>query len=241
MEDPYKTFPAALTAAREAAGLTQKELGDRISKSQQAVAKWENGESNPTRRSMGRLVEVLPELAKLGLPTLNPTKYVFAPTAPSATAAPDKPGRIKVPDVRIEEEVWDALPRDLQRNTQRTREVDYESPKAVIEICSFPNHPVGSMLPHRLWRLSTLRLKNNDNRGYYLLMVRKFGDTSSLDYHRQRFIARLTAEASLHGITLLTADHPDNAAEIIHAIESDAGAQDFTTDELFYEDQDPHE
>lgn len=235
MEDPYKKLPAALTAAREAAGLTQKELGDRIGKTQQAVAKWENGESNPTRRSMGRLLEVLPDLVQLGLPSLEPAKREFAMDR-------DRPMPARVPtNTRIEEEVWDALPRDLQRNTQRTHEVDYESPKAVIEICLFPNHPGASMLPHRLWRLSTIRLKNNDSRGYYLLMVRRPGDTASLDYQRQRAIARLTTEASLHGITVLTADHPNNAAEIIHAIESDAGAQDFTTDELFYEDQDPHE
>jgi len=235
VDDLYKKFPAALTAAREAAGLTQKELGDRIAKSQQAVAKWENGESNPTRRSMSRLIEVLPQLGKLGLPTLTPTKLAFTPTAPDETAP------IKGPIVNIEEDVWNALPRDLQRNIQRFRGVNYKLPKAVIEICLFPDHPIGSKLHHRLWRLSTLRLKNNDDSVYYLLMVRKFGDTSSLDYHRQRFIARLTAEANLHGITVLTADHPDNAAEIIHAIEVYTGTLDLTPDELFYEDQDPQE
>lgn len=246
MDDQYKDFPAALTAAREAAGLTQKELGDKIGKSQQAVAKWENGESNPTRRSMGQLISVLPSLAKLELPALPP-KLQVVQTATGAgktltgAAAIDGLRQAGAPDSHLEATIRKMLPPELQQYLRWNREIDYESEKAVVEICSLFLRMHPAAFAHRLWRLSTLRLKNNDRRGYYLLLVRTDGSGSGLTYHQQRDIARYTAEANIHGITLLTADSPLNAAEILHAIESDAGGPDSTTDNNFYEDQEPHE
>lgn len=44
---------------REAAGLTQRELGERIGVSGPAVAMWETGENRPTLTNLEKLSDVL--------------------------------------------------------------------------------------------------------------------------------------------------------------------------------------
>ena|GEM_PF-3989256 len=243
MDDQYKQFPAALTAAREAAGLTQKELADRVGKTQQAVAKWENGESNPTRRSMGKLIAVLPELEKLGLPTLREQKdRVGEIYGNDLVSEPDTKPYGPLPRAfysMLLRSLEDQLPEDLQQYLSKSRaDFDYQSPNAVIEISA----PVGTLHPfaltQRLWRLSTARIKNNDKRGYYLLLL---NSETKNDYRQQMVVARYISEANMHGITLLVVNDAKQAVEMIKAIESGVVQEELTTFENFYEDGDPHE
>lgn len=44
---------------REAAGLTQRELGERVGVSGPAVAMWETGENRPTLTNLEKLSDVL--------------------------------------------------------------------------------------------------------------------------------------------------------------------------------------
>ena len=44
---------------REAAGMTQRELGERIGVSGPAVAMWETGENRPTLTNLEKLADVL--------------------------------------------------------------------------------------------------------------------------------------------------------------------------------------
>lgn len=44
---------------REAAGLTQRELGERVGVSGPAVAMWETGENRPTLTNLEKLADVL--------------------------------------------------------------------------------------------------------------------------------------------------------------------------------------
>jgi transcriptional regulator with XRE-family HTH domain len=49
----------AIQVFRENAGLTQDELGERIGVSQQTIAKWEGGKSNPRPKALERLIKEL--------------------------------------------------------------------------------------------------------------------------------------------------------------------------------------
>lgn len=49
----------AIQSFREKAGLTQGELGDLIEVSQQTIAKWEGGKSNPRPKALERLIDAL--------------------------------------------------------------------------------------------------------------------------------------------------------------------------------------
>jgi transcriptional regulator with XRE-family HTH domain len=49
----------AIQVSRENAGLTQDELGSRIGVSQQTIAKWEGGKSNPRPKALDRLINEL--------------------------------------------------------------------------------------------------------------------------------------------------------------------------------------
>lgn len=256
MDDLYKKFPAALTAAREAAGLTQKELGDRVGKTQQAVAKWENGESRPTRRSMGQLIAVLPSLANLGLPALSSVAVqnqdthsqraddgisINRPRALPPRAALARVGR-PLPQPRsmqVMKDIYEALPPELQGNFKQSQGIDYESSKAAVEI-SVPasSHMRPLILESQLWRLTTALRQHNDARWYYLLLVPAEETQEARDLNFQRMIARYTSEAAVHGIVFLVADNAAHAAQIITEIEN--GNPDSTTDELFYDDEEPH-
>ena len=48
-----------LRQLREAAGLTQRELGNRIGVSGQAVAQWETGGKRPSEENLTKLADVL--------------------------------------------------------------------------------------------------------------------------------------------------------------------------------------
>lgn len=245
VDDQYKKFPAALTTARETAGLTQKELGDRIGKTQQAVAKWENGESNPTRRSMGKLISVLPALKELGLPALYLTDHIRPNDANRGPQTPPNLIEMSASAHRAQVEsqfmmdIILGVPNELQANFRRTREVDYESSKAVIQIYVLQTHSHPFALPYRLWRLSTLRLKQNDGRAYYFLIVRAPDQGAGGDYRHQMHLTQQAVEASLHGINLLVADSAAHASEIITSIEMDDPEP--TTDKNFYNDEEPHD
>ena len=46
MNDPMETFSRQLRRIRQEAGLTQRELGDRLAYSPKAISKWESGVSH---------------------------------------------------------------------------------------------------------------------------------------------------------------------------------------------------
>lgn len=48
-----------LKQLREAAGMTQRELGDRVGVSPQAVAQWETGVKRPSVANLTKLADVL--------------------------------------------------------------------------------------------------------------------------------------------------------------------------------------
>lgn len=235
MDSKQKAFAAALTAAREAAGLTQLELGEKVGRTQQAVAKWENGESMPTRRSMGQLINVLPELEKLGVPFTPVESYH---TTLARIHAAQEPTRVHVREgispytrtgdildrrqfrqeymSQVEKEFIDSLPETLRPNFDTRRRIDYESDKIVVELYQTMHAatPTGMIL--RLWALSTERLRRADSREYYLVVMLP-GSEETVRFQRQS--GRLYAEAYIHGIIILTAQSPQEAAEIIAAIE----------------------
>lgn len=58
-EDAKSEFAIVLSRARDRAGVTQKELADRLGVSQAYIAKLEGGEANPTLGVVGSLMAVL--------------------------------------------------------------------------------------------------------------------------------------------------------------------------------------
>ena len=59
--------PAFITAMREAAGMTQEELGARIGRHKLSVARWEWGALRPDAEAMKRLRELFRELKGRGV------------------------------------------------------------------------------------------------------------------------------------------------------------------------------
>jgi DNA-binding XRE family transcriptional regulator len=59
--------PAFITALREAAGMTQEELGRRIGRHKLSVARWEWGTLHPDAKSVARLRELFKELKASGV------------------------------------------------------------------------------------------------------------------------------------------------------------------------------
>jgi transcriptional regulator with XRE-family HTH domain len=67
------TFGEVLRRARLAAGLTQRQLAERVGLSRAAVWRLEAGRSRPTRdTTIGQLSNVLPELGRVDHATLDP-------------------------------------------------------------------------------------------------------------------------------------------------------------------------
>lgn len=50
-------FKERLKELRNQAGLTQKEIANKFNTSQQSYAKWENGKTNPSQKSLEKLAE----------------------------------------------------------------------------------------------------------------------------------------------------------------------------------------
>lgn len=231
MTERYREFPAALAAAREAAGLTQEELARRVGRTQQAVAKWESGESMPTRRSVTTLVQVLPELARLGMPMLDSTVQARDERVHQGGYSRFEPQTVRsTHDVRlsrgaeIEREIFRQLPDELKEYEARTRlnRFDYESPNAVVEILACPSTFVPYIVvAGRLWKLSAERLKRDDYRVYCLLLV---ADESDADVRSSveltPLLRRLQEEAELHGIMLIYANGPSGGVQAILDLEN---------------------
>ncbi len=58
-EDAKSEFAIALCRARDRAGITQKELADRLGVSQAYIAKLSAGDANPTLGAVGRMLAAL--------------------------------------------------------------------------------------------------------------------------------------------------------------------------------------
>lgn len=56
-ETDIEDFVKAFTEARQASGITQKELSDRTGIAQGDISKLENGNANPSLRTLRRLAE----------------------------------------------------------------------------------------------------------------------------------------------------------------------------------------
>jgi transcriptional regulator with XRE-family HTH domain len=250
VDDQYKKLPAALTAAREAAGLTQKELADKIGKTQQAVAKWENGESNPTRRSMGQLIGVLPDLARLGLPALaehirpnylgmSPIDNLRRVTVQENRQLYGDPER-DIPYLsKMEADFFDSLPPQFAQYRTAQSAFDYESPNLVLDLYAPLNMPgTGrvSLIASKLWQLSSAKIRNNDGRIYCLCLIIPSEDRNS--YLMQRIVSRHITDAELHNVTLVVAHTPQEAAELTASIETQPTIQPYKN---IYDDEDPHE
>ncbi len=84
----------AIRAARQAACLTQKQLGMRLELKGRAVYRWERGESAPTRRHRRTLIAALngldPKLTAELVAAFAPSKHGTA-TAPAAPLQPPTP------------------------------------------------------------------------------------------------------------------------------------------------------
>jgi transcriptional regulator with XRE-family HTH domain len=82
------SFAITLANARLKAGLTQKELAEKVGVSQAYIAKLEGGEANPTLERIGSLLAVLGLSLVTDVTELSPYPEASAPeTKPSKTTA----------------------------------------------------------------------------------------------------------------------------------------------------------
>ncbi|MBE3097271.1 MAG: helix-turn-helix domain-containing protein [Planctomycetes bacterium] len=59
--------PALITSLREAAGITQKELGKRIGRDKLTVSRWECGTVRPSKEALARLARLFRQLKASGV------------------------------------------------------------------------------------------------------------------------------------------------------------------------------
>ena len=59
--------PAFLASLRQAAGLTQEELGRRIGRDKLTISRWERGTMRPSRESLGELAGLFRRLKRSGV------------------------------------------------------------------------------------------------------------------------------------------------------------------------------
>ena len=64
-EDPEFTIIQAMIDARKSAGLTQKELSERAGIAQGDISRMENGNANPSIRTLQRLAEAMGMILKV--------------------------------------------------------------------------------------------------------------------------------------------------------------------------------
>ncbi len=222
-----QAFAKRLVAARDAKGLTQAQLGEKLSVSQQTVAEWEAGRGFPRPARRDRLAEILD--IEIGLPPryagLVPTYRVEEPgfEPPHIRRAPRTPSEVSLPErshrspsSAMEAAFREALPEDLRQYCDVNLPVgtnrfvaDYMSDKLVVELktCSMMFR---ERLYASLWQLVTLAKLVKDRR-FVLIVI----STSP----RSRIPQSTQAEAWLHGIEIHIADSPERAAQIIVDLE----------------------
>ena len=59
--------PALITSLREAAGMTQEELGKRIGRDKLTVSRWECGSVRPSKEALARLARLFRKLKASGV------------------------------------------------------------------------------------------------------------------------------------------------------------------------------
>ncbi|MGB2823729.1 MAG: helix-turn-helix domain-containing protein [Phycisphaerae bacterium] len=59
--------PAFLASLRQAAGLTQEELGRRIGRDKLTISRWERGTMRPSRESLGELAGLFRRVKRSGV------------------------------------------------------------------------------------------------------------------------------------------------------------------------------
>ncbi|MER2552585.1 MAG: helix-turn-helix domain-containing protein [Thauera sp.] len=224
-----QAFSKRLIAAREAKGLTQVQLGEKLGVSQQTVAEWEAGRGFPRPARRDRLAEILG--IEIGLPpryagfvaasareNREETKQLrLSGIAEAQKEGTPRDGRHRSPASAMEAAFREALPEDLRQYCEASLPfgpnrflADYMSDKVVAEL-KMSSMMLTERLYASLWQLVTLA-KLINNRRFVLIVI-------PLNQGRGTIHQRIQAEAWLHGIEIHVADSPERAAQIIVDLE----------------------
>lgn len=229
-------FGRELARAREAKGLTQSELGERIGVRQQSVAKWELGLTYPGKGNLKALYEVLGKFWQGGL---APRVYNLLSVG-DLSVREFKPARLEAieqlrafeenisPPLRFSSEVAlemeRALPPELVSNlnsvSARQYGLDYLSDRYAIEIKTAPPKPqihTAQRIQAALWVLHTQVDQIAKTRTRCLLLVIEGFDHDPI---MQKYIAGFVPGAVQNNIELYTASSGSAAANIIIRLES---------------------
>lgn len=223
-------------------GLTQAELADKLDTSQQNVASWESGRSEPRKRNLARILEF------------------FGPDSPVTRLAPT--GRMEVPSVRrelfrppsIEDEqrhienlsapheplpsLRDWLPEQYQAFVEpsislgrRVARPDYWSPALGLEVVWLSHRVLSSNLLNRT-RIAMQQLlvwskaHPSSDRQLIVAVVAQGGAS----YLLGNVLERLAAESSLLAIEVVYTSGVEGVADTITRVESGLPVFDDETD-----------
>ena len=73
-----ETLGERIRAARQAAGLSQEKLAERLGLTRQAVTKWETGQSAPSTENLLHLAEVM---QRAGVPAVAGSNHPIPPVS----------------------------------------------------------------------------------------------------------------------------------------------------------------
>lgn len=228
----------AIQQLREAKGLTQEALAEKIGVSQQSVAKWESGQALPRSKVVSILERELGaqegQLLRLRsgekiTSVVIPPNSIFSPdyrTAPGSFE-PKRPFRSpsEYADI-ILKQIAVLLPENRAKwnNTVKGNatfwSVDYMDDHVVAQFVtpgdtSFMNHTFRDSVPRKLWSLVTLRAHLRDDRSYVLFVA--VPNDGGFDQRAHQMLHRLVAEAALMDVFIFVVNSPEQAAAILEA------------------------
>lgn len=236
----------AIQRLREARGLTQDALAERLGVSQQSVAKWESGLALPRSRAIPDLERELSSPQGY-LVTLRAQEKGSISPAPALSQGGNTTGIIgnahsekfdsfqpQAPNMRpgeyaqaIRQSVAALLPEELAEWDTKVRgstlswSVDYQNSLHVAQFVTIGSGIAQRMayfnaIPNKLWHLATLRAHLRDDRLYILLIT----VPSKQGFERNNvhdLFRKFIAEAALMEIFVFVVDTPEQAAAILNS------------------------
>ncbi len=226
----------AIQQLREAKGLTQEALAEKIGVSQQSVAKWEAGQALPRSKVVSILERELGAKDGQILQLRGAEKTIFDSAPPGsiwskgyqvAQGSFESIGFHKTPNQYAEvirKQVEEAMPgshalwNSVVKGNATSWSVDFMADHVVAQFLTpgttdFLKDSIANHAAKKLWSLVTLRTYLRDTRAYVLIVA--VPNDGGYDQRLHQLLHRVIAEAALMDVFVFLVNAPEQAAAIL--------------------------